>query len=85
MSLRESLQGTGVALITPFNADSSIDFDALGSLIDFVILNGVEYIVTLGTTGETPTLSRDEKISIINFTMDKVQNREATKCIEINR
>ena len=44
-------------------------FDAvLGKLIDFIIDNGIEYIVTLGTTGETPTLDADEKFDIINFT-----------------
>ena len=74
-SLRKQLTGTGVALVTPFKADTSIDFDALEKLINYVIGNGVEYVVTLGTTGETPTLDRQEKIDLIHFTIDKVQNR----------
>jgi 4-hydroxy-tetrahydrodipicolinate synthase len=72
MSLRQTLSGTGVALITPFRASQQVDFDALGKVIDFVIKGGVEYVVTLGTTGETPTLNKQEKIDIINYTYDKV-------------
>ncbi|WP_121355254.1 4-hydroxy-tetrahydrodipicolinate synthase [Flavisolibacter nicotianae] len=73
--LRDILRGTGVALVTPFNEDKSIDFDALASLINFVIEGGVQYIVTLGTTGETPTLSREEKLDIIQATFSFVANR----------
>jgi 4-hydroxy-tetrahydrodipicolinate synthase len=73
--LREILHGTGVALVTPFNADSAIDFDALEKVIDFVLNSGAEYVVTLGTTGETPTLSKQEKIALVNFTCDKVNGR----------
>jgi 4-hydroxy-tetrahydrodipicolinate synthase len=61
MSLRTQLQGTGVALITPFTADLKVDFDALGKVIDAMINGGVEYLVTLGTTGETPTLDKAGK------------------------
>jgi 4-hydroxy-tetrahydrodipicolinate synthase len=75
MSLRQTLSGTGVALVTPFQANQQVDFDALGKVIDFVIKGGVEYVVTLGTTGETPTLSKQEKIDIINYTYDKVAGR----------
>jgi len=65
MSLRETLRGTGVALVTPFDSDGAIDFDALGRVIESVIANGVEYVVTLGTTGETPTISDEEKKDLI--------------------
>lgn len=75
MSLRTQLQGTGVAIITPFKSTMEVDFDALGKLIDFIIKNGIEYIVTLGTTGETPTLDTEEKFDIINFTYEKVNGR----------
>lgn len=68
MSLRDILKGTGVALVTPFKEDGAVDYDGLKNLIDFVIDGGVNYVVTLGTTGETPTLGREEKIDIINFT-----------------
>ena len=75
MNLRTQLQGTGVAIITPFKSGMQVDFDALGKVIDFIIENGIEYIVTLGTTGETPTLDTEEKFEIINYTFEKVNNR----------
>lgn len=75
MNIREQLRGTGVAMVTPFKEDESVDFNALGKLIDFIIDNGVEYMVTLGTTGETPTLEKQEKLDIIEFTYEKVNSR----------
>jgi 4-hydroxy-tetrahydrodipicolinate synthase len=75
MSLRDQLKGTGVALVTPFNENGSIDFDSLAKLIDFVIEGGVNYVVTLGTTGETPTLSAEEKKDIVNQTFSFVSDR----------
>ena len=75
MSLRTELKGTGVALVTPFTTNGKVDFLALGKLIDAIIAGGVEYLVTLGTTGETPTLDKQEKIDIIHFTFDKVAGR----------
>jgi 4-hydroxy-tetrahydrodipicolinate synthase len=75
MFLRETLQGTGVALVTPFSQDFKVDYNALGKLIDFVIDGGVNYVVSLGTTGETPTLNKKEKINIIEFTYERVNNR----------
>lgn len=73
--LREILRGTGVALITPFKDDQSIDFEALSAVINFVIEGGVQYVVTLGTTGETSTLSREEKLDVIQATFDYVDAR----------
>ncbi|MBS1665570.1 MAG: 4-hydroxy-tetrahydrodipicolinate synthase [Bacteroidetes bacterium] len=75
MTFREQLRGTGVALVTPFQKDFSVDYNALGKVIDFVIEGGVNYVVTLGTTGETPTLSKEEKKQIALFTYDKVAGR----------
>ena len=75
MSLRLQLKGTGVALVTPFTSDYRIDFDALGKVIDHVIKGGVEYVVSLGTTGETPTLEKQEKLDIIQYTYEKVAGR----------
>jgi 4-hydroxy-tetrahydrodipicolinate synthase len=75
MNLREQLQGTGAALVTPFKENFDIDFDALGKLIEFVLSNGVDYLVTLGTTGEAPTLSSEEKKDIIQFTFEKAKDR----------
>ena len=75
MILRKILRGTGVAIITPFKKDLSIDFEALGKVIDYNINNGVNYIVSLGTTGETPVLSTDEKKEIIHFTEKYISGR----------
>ena len=58
------LEGLGVALVTPFNKDLSIDFDGLTRLVEFNIINGVDYIVVLGTTAETATLSDEEKEAV---------------------
>jgi 4-hydroxy-tetrahydrodipicolinate synthase len=74
-NLISTLSGTGVALVTPFNAAMAIDEAALARVIEHVIAGGVEYIVTLGTTGETPTLSREEKVRIARYTIEVVNGR----------
>lgn len=63
----KKFRGTGVAIVTPFKNDSSIDFAALGRVINHVINGGVNYIVVMGTTGESVTLSKDEKKAIISY------------------
>ncbi len=73
--LRDTLKGTGVALVTPFKKDQSIDFTALENLIEIQIKGGIDYIVTLGTTGESVTLTEKEKIEVYNFTVEKVNGR----------
>lgn len=75
MSLRDLLRGTGVALVTPFKGDGTVDYESLKGLINFVIEGGVQYVVTLGTTGETPTLSKEEKLEIIQQTFTTVASR----------
>ncbi|SKA08023.1 4-hydroxy-tetrahydrodipicolinate synthase [Sediminibacterium ginsengisoli] len=75
MSVRQQLQGTGVALVTPFGSNFEIDFEALGNVIEAMIKGGVEYLVTLGTTGETPTLDKQEKLDIVHYTFEKVAGR----------
>lgn len=75
MPLINKLTGTGVAIITPFKKNKEVDYDSLGKLIDYIITNGVEYIVSLGTTGETPTLSKKEKQEIVQFTAQKINDR----------
>lgn len=67
--------GMGVALITPFKEDETIDFDTLAKLIEFQIKNGTDYLVVCGTTAETPTLSAQEKIEIRNFVAEKSAGR----------
>ncbi|MBG9378568.1 4-hydroxy-tetrahydrodipicolinate synthase [Panacibacter sp. DH6] len=74
-SFLSQLQGTGVALVTPFSAQGFIDFAALANIIEHVISGGAEYVVTLGTTGETPTLDKFEKTDVVKFTFEKVNGR----------
>lgn len=70
-----NLKGMGVALITPFRKDKSIDYDALARLIDHQIRNGIDFMVVLGTTAETPTLSLDERRAVKEFVRDRVGGR----------
>lgn len=67
--------GTGVAIVTPFSANGTIDFPALGQIIDHVIAGAVDYIVALGSTGEAATLSNEEAQEVINFTLKKTQGK----------
>jgi 4-hydroxy-tetrahydrodipicolinate synthase len=68
----KKLAGTGVAIVTPFRNDGSVDFKSLGKLLEYLIKGGVNYVVALGTTGESVTLSKDEKKAVINFVTDTV-------------
>ncbi len=70
-----NLHGTGVAAVTPFNIDGKVDFPALKKLLNHLIDGGVEYIVSLGTTGETATLNDHEKQEIWEFTTATVAGR----------
>ena len=65
----------GVALITPFKEDESVDYEALGKLVDYQVQNGTDYLVVLGTTAETPTLTEEEKKNIINLVVTRVRGR----------
>lgn len=73
--IQSKLRGTGVALVTPFNVKGEVDYTALQKLIDFCIAGGVEYLVSLGTTGESVNLSKEEKLDILNFTIEKNAGR----------
>ena len=70
-----NLKGMGVALITPFKEDESVDYEALGRLVDYLLQNGADYLVVLGTTAETPTLTEEEKKKIIELVVTKVRHR----------
>ncbi|MDB5132433.1 MAG: 4-hydroxy-tetrahydrodipicolinate synthase [Mucilaginibacter sp.] len=67
--------GTGVAIVTPFQADGQIDYTGLGNLIDYLIDSGIDYIVSLGTTGESATLSNEERKKVWAFTSKTVNGR----------
>ncbi|KQM35906.1 4-hydroxy-tetrahydrodipicolinate synthase [Chryseobacterium sp. Leaf201] len=68
------LKGVGVALVTPFNEDLSVDFDSLTKLVEYNIENGTSYLVVLGTTAEAATLSGEEKKQVVNHII-KVNNK----------
>ena len=70
-----NLKGMGVALVTPFKENDEIDFTALGNLVDYQIKNGVDYLVVLGTTAETPTLTQEEKKKIQAFVIERAQGQ----------
>lgn len=70
-----AFKGTGVALVTPFHEDQGIDFDSLKQLIDHVIAGGVDYLVVLGTTGESATLSATEKKQVLQACITHNQGR----------
>lgn len=70
----DQFRGTGVAVVTPF-LNNKIDFEALGRVLNHCIVGGVDYIVSLGTTGENPTLSKDEKRAVLDFTIEFVNGR----------
>ena len=68
-------KGAGVALVTPMNSDSSVNYDELEKLIEFQIENGTDAIISCGTTGESATLSSQERNNLIEFTVKKVGGR----------
>ena len=68
-------KGAGVALITPFNEDLSVNYDKLGELIEEQIAGGTDAIISMGTTGEAATLSHEEHLEVIKYTCEKVAGR----------
>ncbi len=66
----DKFHGTGVALVTPFNTDGTVDYQGLKKLINHLVDGGIDYLVSLGTTGETATLSKDEKKKVWEFTAE---------------
>ncbi len=73
MSLK--FRGTGVAVVTPFHNYGTIDFTSLGKVLNHIIDGGVEFILALGTTSEAVTLSNDERVAVINYIIETVDNR----------
>lgn len=69
------LQGAGVALVTPFHTDGTVDYESLDRLIEYQINEGTDYLVVLGTTGETATLTTEERKQIWRFTAERVAGR----------
>jgi len=73
--MNSKFRGTGVAIVTPFNIDKSIDFAGLENLVNHLILGGVDYLVVQGTTGESATLSKEEKVKVLDFVHEKTDGR----------
>lgn len=71
----ENLTGAGVALVTPFNEDMSVDFGSLGNIIEHVISGKVDFLVVLGTTGEASLLSFEERLKVMSFVKERVAGR----------
>ncbi|MBN2746432.1 MAG: 4-hydroxy-tetrahydrodipicolinate synthase [Bacteroidales bacterium] len=74
--IHKKIIGTGVALVTPFHENGQVDFESLQNLVNFVIAGGVEFVVALGTTAETATLSETEKLEVL----EKVHSTVANRC-----
>lgn len=75
MTLREKFSGTGVAIVTPFLANGQIDWDSFRNVIDHNVHGGVEYLVVLGTTGESATVHGEEKQRVFSFVNETVAGR----------
>tara|TARA_B100000614_G_C14499919_1_gene474241 strand:- start:11 stop:889 length:879 start_codon:yes stop_codon:yes gene_type:complete len=73
--MNHKFKGTGVALVTPFTADGSIDFEALTRLVKLQISGGTDFLVVQGTTGESPVLSQDEKMKVLKHVMEVNQRQ----------
>lgn len=68
-------KGAGVAIVTPFKENTEVDYEALGNMIDYQIDNGTDAIIICGTTGEASTLTHEEHLECIRYTVDKVNKR----------
>ena len=77
--MKNPFKGTGVALVTPFDKDYNIDYSALKKLVRFQIDNGTDFLVVQGTTGESPCLSNEEKMKVLNTVID--ENNGALKIV----
>jgi 4-hydroxy-tetrahydrodipicolinate synthase len=73
--MKKIFSGVGVALVTPFAESGEVDFAALGAVVDSVVEGGVDFLVTLGTTAETPTLSHAERSAVAQFVVERNAGR----------
>lgn len=73
--IQRRLKGMGVALITPFKEDGSVDYDSLLRLVEYQVQNGIDFLCVLGTTAETPTLTAEEKKKIKSLVIERVNGR----------
>jgi 4-hydroxy-tetrahydrodipicolinate synthase len=80
--MKKLFRGTGVALVTPFRKYGTVDFNALGELVEYVVSNKVDYLVALGTTSEAATLNKDEKAAVLNHIIE-VNNKRVPVVVGI--
>ena len=73
--IQNKLRGMGVALVTPFDEEGNVDFEALARLVDYQLENGTDFLCVLGTTAETPTLSKEEKDQVKRCVIERVNGR----------
>lgn len=73
--MNHPFNGTGVAIVTPFNSDFSVDYNSLKKLVNFIIEGGINYIVVLGTTGESATLNKEEKKEVVKTVVETTNKR----------
>ena len=78
------LQGCGTALVTPFTADGAVDYEAYAALVDRQVGGGVHFLVPLATTGETPTLSPEEKVAIFQTVKAHAKGRPLLVGVGVN-
>ncbi len=71
----DKFKGTGVALVTPFNKDGAVDYNALEKLVEFQINSGTDYLVVQGTTGESVSLNENEKVAVLEFIIEVNKNQ----------
>lgn len=76
--------GCGTALLTPFNADESIDYEAYAALVDNQVDNGVDFLVPLGTSAETPALTQDEKVELFKITKEHAKGHKLIAGVGVN-
>ncbi len=74
--MKRKFSGTGVAIVTPFNKDYSVNYKGLDRLVNHIIDGGIDYIVVLGTTGESVTLTNEEKIKVVAQVIQSNNNRK---------
>jgi 4-hydroxy-tetrahydrodipicolinate synthase len=82
-TMNRLFRGTGTALATPFHPDGTIDFESFGRLIDYQVDNGVEAVIACGSTGESATMTHDERIDVIRFTVERVRRHPGTRPLVI--
>src|SRR4051812_41261150 len=74
-------RGTGTALSTPFHRDGSIDFESFARLIEYQIDCGIESLIACGSTGESATMSNDERLAVIDFTVRRAREKNPSVCV----